>query len=138
MTWTAIFSRAEKLGWNWDVTILFTDGQRKTERSYQVQRLTDDAIKAVARQGIDSLSVVDQGAGKISITQGAVIDTAAPAPPQPTPEELARDSFRAIYRDWRQLARAAEIGLIAADDKRIGDAFARLQSAFDPSYMDML
>lgn len=141
MAWTATFTDAVKRDGRWAFTIVYSDGTRKVAREYVVERLDDATVKAQARAEVASLDRVEAGVGKLTIGSGQAIDLAPPSGPvqdPPTPAEIARGAFGQDLAIFGRLDRASRLGLIAVDDKRIGDTRSRLVAAWLDEYLDLL
>jgi hypothetical protein len=140
MAWTAYFQNAVNRDGRWAFSIVYTDGNRKVLREYAVDRIDDEAVKSAARNEIASLDVVDAGSGKLTITDGSVLDLAPPVVVDPplTPEEVARLQFVGDLRALRRLEAAAGFGFIPADDQRISDLRSTLTKGWKDEYLGAL
>lgn len=113
----AILKSAVQGDASWTVLISYDNGQTK---QHQISGVSDDVIRALAREDVAAFDAVTSSAGKVTIQPGDSIDLTPPIV-QPVVPDPARDAFFAGLSRLRNL-----VLILPAADKRITDLQALL------------
>jgi len=139
MAWTATLLRLNKSHGRVHVEISYVDSadDERVDKSYQFERTTKTAIRALARREVVRLQEIKDEVIDIAVDDDIDLTPPPddPPPPDPTPAEIAE---RAWFRDWRKLQTLlvlVDAQIIQPTDPRIDPLKVSLRAGLLNSYL---
>lgn len=139
MAWTATVSKESLVDGSKIFVVTYTDGSRTVTDRFDVQGgLTDTELSYKVQARIDSLT--QQDAAFTAVTIGIVVPLPRPilSPPTPTPAEAAQVQFLSDYRQWLNIKKAIDVGILTGKEPRVVALLARVRSEFKQAYLPLL
>jgi hypothetical protein len=136
MTWTAKLVDAKDRNSFWKILVEFSDGKTRVQKAYQFTGTTAQELAAFVRSQARRFNQTDP----VDLTSfiGQSIDVTPPVPTDPTPEELARQTWFADFRELQRIivvTEAVPALLTAQAQSRIDTLRSSLETGWLDSYL---